>query len=237
MKTTNSKIRSAPPTFFDAPCHVLRALFRAAPLVIALSALSGCATPPLSSLRSKYPQPLQVTVSPGGAKRAEYGSRTSDMVDQNTSGGGLIEGVFNLGVRTICTIGGQKTMTEISRKTGDFERAAISKEFEAVFKQAGYSVGDHATATFSLELKWYGLYKERNNQAFARIDAMGSFRNSDGKTVWRRVGRGESPLKYPWESFSENPDLYKTVINSAAENLAQRMLFQSASFGPPITPL
>lgn len=231
MKTKNSQIRSLNPAFFDVPCQILRALFCVAPLTIALFALSGCATPPLSSLRSKYPQPLQVTVSPGGAKRAEYGSRTSDTMSQYV-GGGLIEGVLDLGVRTICTSGGQKTMTEISRKTGDFERAAISKEFEAAFKQAGYSVGNHATATFTLELKWYGLYKEGNSQAFARIDAMGRFRNSEGKTVWQCLGRGESPLKYPWESFSENPDLYKAVINSAAEDLAQRMVFHPSSFGP-----
>lgn len=218
------------PASFDAPCRILRALFRIAPLAIALFALSGCVTPPLSSLRSKYPQPLQVTVSPGGAKRAEYGSRTSDTMSQYV-GGGLIEGVLDLGVRTICTSGGQKTMTEISRKTGDFERAAISKEFEAAFKQAGYSVGDHATATFSLELKWYGLYKEGNSQAVARIDAMGRFRNSEGKTVWQCLGRGESPLKYPWESFSKNPGLYKTVITSAAEDLAQRMVFHPSSLG------
>lgn len=192
---------------------------------LAALALGGCATPPLSSVASKF---KAVNVSSDVQAPDKYffrnmtGERARGIGDKFGLVGALVGGAVGASSESK---GFDRFEQSAAREKVDI-KAVVRSHFVNTLKTSGM-IGLSETnpeATFHLEIVSYGVGPVNGEQLGGMIQAKAVLTGRDGKEIWQRSETGGSNTTAPLEDFEKNHRLWPLVMNEAAEKLARQLI-------------
>ena len=202
--------------------------------VIALC-FAGCASTPHvdTSLLTVVPPaqlgPVSCVLNTGSRDKPSYVSNTTQEMDAGAQSSIGTVGILPLLIGTAIAKGsaaggGQDELDKMSLATGASERQMIMGEVEKAMQGAGYDVQPSATATFTINIINYGLYKNSKELAHTTVVGIGLLKDASGEKKWEGTILGTSSVELPLSAYSANPQLYKQNLEVAAQNFASGLI-------------
>jgi hypothetical protein len=99
----------------------------------------------------------------------------------------------------------------------------ISKTVEARLKRTGYDMQPGAPAVFTIKLYSYGVIKGRKELAVGKVAGRVILTDSAHRELWRGEVAGYSAEGHTMEEYLGNPELYRKVLQTAADNFARTL--------------